>query len=239
VALPVFNESKYVDDILRAVRTCSEKILVVDDGSTDGTTEILAKHTDIQIVAHKTNRGYGQSLIEAFRFADGHNFDWMVTIDCDHQHEPSYIPGFCAEIEKDNADIISGTRYLRMIRAGSAPPPPERVAINRRITSILNNNLGIRLTDAFCGFKAYRISAVIRLALTEAGYGLPLQLWIRASRAGLRIREIPVPLIYHDPTRNFGGVLEDPQKRFAYYMEIIEKELGYNVGRKLAQNFHS
>lgn len=229
VAIPVFNERKYVDDVLGAVHQYAKNVLVIDDGSTDGTSELLKKHDFIKIVSHKTNTGYGQSLIDAFNFACQHNFEWLITIDCDHQHEPSYIPRFYSEIEKNDADIISGSRYLRRVNSGTVPPPADRVAINRKITYILNQNPGIRLTDSFCGFKAYRTRAVSKLKLTERGYGLPLQLWIQAGRAGLRIREIPVPLIYHDPERNFGGIFEDPKFRFEYYMKIIQRELGQNV----------
>lgn len=239
IAIPVFNELKYVDDVLRAVHKYSDNILVVDDGSTDGTYDALKEHAYVQTISHDTNTGYGQSLINAFNFAYHHKFDWVLTIDCDHQHEPSYIPCFHSEIEKDDTDIVSGSRYLRRINLGSAPPPAERVAINKKITNILNQNLGLRLTDSFCGFKAYRTRAIFKLKLTERGYGFPLQLWIQASRAGLRIREIPVPLIYHDPKRNFCGVLEDPQKRMSYYIEIIEKELGYNVGRNVTKSLYS
>jgi len=237
VALPVFNEFKYVDDVLCEVHKYSDNILVVDDGSTDKTSDVLKRHTYLQVITHDANKGYGQSLIDAFNFACQHNFNWLITIDCDYQHEPSYIPHFYRAIEKNDADIISGSRYLRRVNPGLALPPAERVEINRKITNILNRNLGLRLTDSFCGFKAYRTSAVLKLKLSERGYGLPLQLWIQAGRAGLKIREIPVPLIYHDARRNFCGILEDPQKRFDYYIEIIEKELGYNAGQNITKSF--
>jgi dolichol-phosphate mannosyltransferase len=175
--------------------------------------------------------------MDAFGFACRHNFDWVITIDCDHQHEPSCIPRFYSEIEKDDADIISGSRYLDAARPLTAPP--ERIAINKKVTRMLNESLGLSLTDSFCGFKAYRASSVTRLTLTETGYRFPLQLWIRAARAGLKIREIPVPLIYHDPDRNFAGVLEDPQYRFNYYMEIIEKELVRDVGQNATRPYHT
>ena len=239
IALPVFNELEYIDDVLRAVCEYANNILVVDDGSTDGSSELLNRHEYLHLISHKRNFGYGQCLIEAFDFANNHDFKWIITIDCDYQHEPSYIPHFYCEIEKDNADIISGSRYLRKMDSGFLPPPAERIAINRKITLFLNENLELNLTDAFCGFKAYRTSAISKLELTEKGYRMPLQLWIRACRAGLRIHEIPVPLVYHDPNRKFCGPLENPENRMNYYLEIIGRELGYNVSRNIEDNFYS
>lgn len=235
IAIPVFNEYEYVDDILDAVGRYADNILVIDDGSTDGTSDLLKKHDFIKTISHQRNRGYGQSLINAFNFAHWHNLDWLITMDCDHQHEPSYIPRFYTEIEKDDVDIISGSRYLHPIYSGSIRPPKDRIIINEKVTRILNKNLKTRLTDSFCGFKAYRVKSIIGLKLTEKGYGLPLQLWIRASKAALKIREIPVPLVYHDPKRNFGGALELPRVRYDYYMKIIRRELGDDAYKNAAK----
>ncbi len=103
-------------------------------------------------------------------------------MDCDHQHQPSCIPLFYNEIEKDDADIISGSRYLDPENNGTAKPPPERVIINKKITILLNQMLNLKLTDSFCGFKAYRVESLKKLKLTENGYGLPLQLWIQVRQ---------------------------------------------------------
>jgi len=235
VAVPVFNELEYLDPLLRAVRKYADNILVVDDGSTDGTSRAMKKHKYLYTINHPHNKGYGRSLIDAINFAHKSRFPWLITLDCDYQHEPSYIPAFYCELQKDDADIISGSRYLRPLNRGSVTPPKDRVAINKKITRLLNRSLGLELTDSFCGFKACRTESVFRLGLTEEGYGFPLQLWIRAARASLKIREIPVPLIYYDPQRNFAGCLKDPKKRFNYYMKIIQKELKMDVGKKLAK----
>jgi dolichol-phosphate mannosyltransferase len=185
------------------------------------------------------NMGYGQSLIDAFGFAHRSKFDWVITMDCDHQHEPSCIPRFHSEIEKDDADIVSGSRYLGTTNSGPLEPPADRVAINRKIMGMLNKVLAFRLTDAFCGFKAYRVRAVSRLGLTETGYGFPLQLWIRANEARLAVREIPVPLIYRDQKRTFSGNLNDPQIRIRYYVETIERELGHDAVKDIAEYVYS
>ena len=228
VAVPVFNEAGFIDDMLRQVLRYAENVLVIDDGSTDGTSAMLKRHPAIKVRSHSPQQGYGRSLIDAFAFAVANGFDWLITIDADHQHEPSYIPRFYEEIRKDNADIISGSRYLVEARASAILPPAERAAINKEITQILNSGLNLHLTDAFCGFKAYRVKAIAQLHLTEDGYGLPLQLWVRAAAAGLKIREIPVPMIYHDPHRNFAGRFEDPVFRLNYYLATLEREVEQN-----------
>jgi glycosyltransferase involved in cell wall biosynthesis len=236
VAIPVYNEHKYVQDILVAVSNYAENILVVDDGSNDGAEKLLAECDYVNIITHQANEGYGKSLIDAFDFAQVNGFEWVITMDCDYQHQPACIPRFSAEIEKDDVDIISGSRYLQPRNQGTTKPPYERVAINRQITRILNEKLGLKLTDSFCGFKAYRTESLSNLDLTEKGYGLPLQLWIQAVRANLKIREIPVPLIYHDPKRRFSGLLEVPEYRMRYYMGVIQREFAKNGCKITARN---
>jgi dolichol-phosphate mannosyltransferase len=120
-----------------------------------------------------------------------------------------------------DADIVSGSRYLRDFRQDT-PAPQDRRAINRIITEELNERFGLALTDAFCGFKAYRREALCRLQITETGWGMPLQLWVQAAALQLRIKEIAVPRVYLDPNRAFGGVLDDTDKRLAYYRHVID-----------------
>lgn len=224
IAIPVFNERKYVDRVLGKVLGFHPEVLVVDDGSTDGTAQLLARRADIRLIQHQGNRGYGQSLIDAFSYADEQGFDWVITMDCDEQHEPERIPDFLTAIRAGQWDLISGSRYLRPSRQDDLPPGDRRT-INATITSMLNETFAIKLTDSFCGFKAHRVAAMRLLRLTEAGYAFPLQLWPQAIRAGLAITEIPVPLIYNDPSRSFGGVLDDAPSRLAHYLDVFHAEL--------------
>ena len=83
----------------------------------------------------------------------------------------------------------------------------------------------LQLTDAFCGFKCYRVASLKKLQISEAGYAMPLELWVQAAAAGLRIIELPVPLIYLDEKRSFGGVLDDAQTRLDYYHLTIERAI--------------
>ncbi|MFM2001932.1 MAG: hypothetical protein RI963_1358 [Planctomycetota bacterium] len=218
-ALPVFNEVGYVNAILDEVKRYADDVLVVDDGSSDGTSELLDAREDIRVVRHATNRGYGAALQSAFAYTLEQGFTGVVTLDCDGQHQPCRIPRFIKSAR--SADLVSGSRYLKKY-PGDAEPPAERMFINRRITAELNRRLGLKLTDAFCGFKAYRREAIESFRITDDGYAMPLQLWVQAVSAGLRIIEIPVPLIYLDLSRSFGGSLDHAETRLAYYNTVLD-----------------
>lgn len=219
-ALPVFNEVDSVDAILDQVIQYADHVLVVDDGSTDGTSERLARRRDIRLISHQQNLGYGAALRSAFKFTLQGGFEGVVTLDCDGQHQPQRIPRFIKAAEQ--ADIVSGSRYLKHY-PGDDQPPADRLFINRTLTDELNRQLGLQLTDAFCGFKAYARRAIEKLEITETGYAMPLELWVQAAYRGLSILEIPVPLIYLDLTRSFGGALDDNQVRLAHYREVLER----------------
>ena len=235
VAIPVFNERKHVQSVLDKVHRYCNDILCIDDGSTDGTGELLEQmkgqeaQTSLHLIRHKTNLGYGQSIIDAFNYADANGYDWVITMDCDEQHEPERIPDFVRQIKTDRWDIISGSRYLES-GTDDDLPPGDRQAINAEMTVTINELFGWSLTDTFCGFKAHRVSAMKQLKLDEPGYAFPMQLWPRAHKVGLRITETPVRLIYNDPNRYFGGRLDDAAFRLAHYKQVLQAEL-----RRLAE----
>ena len=225
LAMPVFNEERYVVAVLDEVRRYASDILVIDDGSTDATLGLLAEQPDIATVTHPENRGYGQSLIDAFAHAVEREYDWLITMDCDLQHEPCRIPAFVEAARADSADIVSGSRYL-VSGPDNDMPPADRRRINHIMTELINDLLVLGITDAFCGFKAYRVESLSRLSPTIPGYSMPLQLWVQAARAGLRVLEIPVKLIYNDPTRHFGGMLDDDRARLLHYIEVLVGAMG-------------
>jgi dolichol-phosphate mannosyltransferase len=225
IGVPVHNEESHIQRVLADVRRYCRDIFVVDDGSTDATGRVLAGIAGITVHTHRTNEGYGQSIIDIFNHAAAEGYEWVITLDADEQHEPRSIEDFLRVASENGVDIVSGSRYMEhSLREGTAPN--DRRWINCQITQMLRDLTGYELTDSFCGFKCYRVSGLRQLSLTEKGYAMPLQLWIQAARAGLRVREIPVKLIYRDQERSFGGGLDDAERRLRYYLETLSREIG-------------
>jgi len=217
-AIPVHNEEKHLAEVLGEVARYAKEILVVDDGSTDRTPELLGQFPGIEVIRHPRNLGYGAGLKTAFRHAIDAGYDGLVTLDCDGQHEPALIPELASRLA--DADIVSGSRYLRVFDPKQSPPEDRR-RINALVTGWLNECLGLNLTDAFCGFKAYRRSALEAFDITDNGYAMPLQVWVQAVQHGLSVVEVPVPLIYLDEERAFGGALDDSSYRLNHYRQVL------------------
>jgi len=234
-ALPVYNEATHVNPVLDEVGRYANDVLVVDDGATDGTSELLDARNDVRVLRHERNRGYGAALKTAFDFAIANGYDVLVTIDCDGQHEPQRIGQLIAACR--DTDLVSGSRYLRN-KEQAQRAPAERRQINTQITRELNERLGLSLTDAFCGFKAYRVPALAKLTITEPGYGMPIEAWVQAVHHGLRIVELPVPLIYLEEERSFGGSLDDGRKRLDYYHRVLDTAIAAVQNSQAAQDTH-
>lgn len=227
-ALPVYNESKHIPLVLREVQKYAQDVLVVDDGSSDETPQLLQQTAGIITIRHPQNLGYGGALVTAFNYAIKHNYDAVVTIDCDGQHQPQLIPHLVSALNSSRGeefDLVSGSRYMASSTKGEIPPPIDRRRINFEITAMVNRELCLNLTDTFCGFKSYRTSALEKLSITEFGYAMPLQFWVQAVACGLSILEFPVPLIYLDEKRSFGGNLDQAEIRKAHYKEVFFAEV--------------
>ncbi|USN98730.1 MAG: glycosyltransferase family 2 protein [Phycisphaeraceae bacterium] len=228
VAIPVYNEQETLRSVVEHVRRYADHVLLVDDGSTDDTPleiETVRRRLGLDVIRHEGNLGYGRSLRDAFARAADRGFDWVVTMDCDEQHEPDALPEFFERIARDDADIISGSRYLDHSVESDGTAPASRREINRLVTDELNERLGLRLTDGFCGFKAHRVETLRRLNLTEDGYAFPMQLWVQLRAIRARIIELPVRLIYNDPNRTFGGDLDDATNRLRHYRTTMHEEI--------------
>ena len=225
VLVPVFNEEQTVKNVLRQIRECSSAdILVINDCSTDDSLTQIKEGNATYIINHGRNMGPGGALISGFRFAVENNYDVLITLDADGQHLPEYIPKFLEAIR--DVDMVVGSRYLPDSEKKSKPPRDRELA-NEAVTKLARKYIGYNITDIASGYRAYRVPSLRKLCLTETGYGWPFQLWIQASKAHFRVKEIPISLLYLDYKRDshgeFGSVKEILAKAEKLMKEATKK----------------
>lgn len=171
-----------------------QKVIVCDDGSTDATYK-MAIEAGAEVIRHKRNRGYGAALQSLFEKALSLPAGVYVTVDADGQHESACIPALAEPILKNEADMVIGSRFLA--DNGSFVPAHRRIAI-RVITSLCDAATGGEFTDLQSGFRAYNNRALTISRPSRPGMGASTEIILRATRSGLRIREVPVQIYYHE-----------------------------------------
>ncbi len=225
VVCPVFNERyTLVPFIDRLGRSSNADILFVDDGSKDGSTEILERSSmhlgdRVHVLCHPFRRGYGAALISGFKRALQEGFGRVITLDADLQHRPEDIVRF--ERILDHFEVALGTRYSD--NSHISVVPRSRYLINRYISGMFERDFAVRFSDPFCGFRGYRASFLSNIELREQSYGVCLEMLMEIVQAGIDFCEIPVDLIYLDESRKFLDGLADPLKRLDYYRGVIKR----------------
>jgi len=190
-AIPAFQPAASVADVVRRTHAVIEEVLVVDDGSTDGTGD-AARGAGADVVAHPANRGKGAALVTAFRTLFGRGCDAVVTVDADGQHLPEEIPRLL-EAARGGADLVLGTRdhlFAEMVAA-------RRVA-NRLSSWAISWAAGQRLSDVQTGFRLYTRRVVEATGFPETRFDAESAVVVRASRRGFRIVTVPVRLGFAD-----------------------------------------
>ena len=201
VVIPTYNESENIDRVLRRVRGAlpDATVLVVDDGSPDGTGDIAEKVGteigNIELLRRTEKSGLGSAYRAGFRWGLDHGFDVCVEMDADLSHDPDALPDLVAPLGK-GFELVIGSRY---VPGGSIP----NWAWHRRLLSRGGNVyastlLGLGVTDSTSGFRAYSASVLNRIALDNIraeGYGFQIEMTYQAKRAGAPIVEVPIRFV--------------------------------------------
>lgn len=228
IVIPVYNEAHTLKQVALNTKKVSSSfadILFINDFSTDGSMDIIDElkkdYPDIQCINRVKNKGYGAAMIDGFNFAINYDYKYVITMDCDEQHDPEDLHLFCNE--SPEIDVVSGSRYMPESKSVGINAPEDRVAINNRITNKLNQAYNFKLTDSFCGFKRYSTEKLKGHNFEEMGYAFPMEFWAFAAKNDFTIKEIPVNRIYVTDDRSFGNDLDNCGRRYRYYLKVWKK----------------
>jgi glycosyltransferase involved in cell wall biosynthesis len=193
VVIPCFNEAATIEKLLAAVRASphpDKEIIVVDDGSTDGTREKISgplRPLIDQLVLHETNQGKGAALRTGVRAATG---DVVIIQDADLEYDPNEYPILLAPIAEDRADVVFGSRFM-----GAAP---HRVLYfwhrlgNGFLTLLSNMFTNLNLTDMETCYKAFRRSVIQSIEIEENRFGFEPEITAKVAKLGVRIYEVGI-----------------------------------------------
>lgn len=196
VMIPTYNERDNLPRIVPLVLQHEVQVLVIDDGSPDGTgalaDELARQFPGRMSVLHRSGkRGFGRSYVDGFRRALEMSFDVVVQMDADLSHDPAYLPAMFEAIGQ--AELVLGSRYVQGISVVNWP-------LNRLILSTMGNRYvraitGLATKDCTSGFRAWRRSAIQRLPLDRIasdGYSFQVEMLYEAVRAGCSVVEVPI-----------------------------------------------
>jgi glycosyltransferase involved in cell wall biosynthesis len=188
--IPCFNEAGSIASVIEGVRRHLPNVIVVDDGSSDGTRgEAVA--AGAEVIGHSVNCGKGAALRAGWKQARRLSFSWALCLDGDGQHGAEHIPDFFACAEQTSARLVIGNRMGQ-----GAFMPPLRRWTNRWMSRCLSDLTGVALPDSQCGFRLAHLGTVLRLPIAASGFVIESETLVAFLAAGERVEFVPIKVIY-------------------------------------------
>jgi glycosyltransferase involved in cell wall biosynthesis len=185
--IPAYNAAVTLRAVLEECLVYGLPLVVVDDGSTDGTALTL-DGLPVTLLTHSANMGKGAALKTGFDWAIQQQYDGVVTLDADGQHDPTAIPRLLAEVDKKGYDCLLASRHSQFEEMAGL-----RKVWNRFGVWCIRKRTGFEITDSQSGFRYYRITLLRQLQLKKNGYDLEMELLVKGWKAGFKIGSLPVP----------------------------------------------
>jgi glycosyltransferase involved in cell wall biosynthesis len=194
--IPCYNEAPFIGTLIAGIRAHLPQVIVVDDGSTDGTT-LEAIAAGAEVIRLGPNGGKGTALRAGWQHAYQRGFSWALSMDGDGQHAPEDIPKFFARAENNATALVVGDRM-----ANAAAMPWLRRQVNRWMSRRLSALAGVRLIDSQCGFRLAHLETLLQLPLTARRFEIESETLVSFLGAGLRVEFVPIRVIYQSGRSN-------------------------------------
>ena len=187
--VPFFNEKDTLHILLNDTLNYVHTILAVNDGSTDDLYNSARNRQNVKIIDLDKNFGKGKALSIGFEEAVKLNFDNVVTLDADLQHDPKFIPVLLQAL--NDYDIVIGNRLKNL-----TDMPLQRRISNKLTSYFLSKKTGQEILDSQCGFRAYRLEVLRKVKTNYTGYEAESEILIKAAKSGFKIGFVDIPTIY-------------------------------------------
>jgi len=192
VIVPTYNNHKTLKKVLDSILDFTQNIIIVNDGSTDETTEILKQYSQFTQIHHPKNIGKGRALRNGFRKAIEMNFEYAITIDSDGQHFASDIPNFIAEIQKEPNSLLIGSRNMTQENV------PKKSSFGNKFSNFwFWFETTIKLEDTQSGFRLYPLQLIPKQFYTNK-FEFEIEVIVRSAWKGIVVKNIPIQILY-DP----------------------------------------
>ncbi|MDP8259701.1 MAG: glycosyltransferase family 2 protein [Candidatus Gygaella obscura] len=191
VIIPTLNEEKAIGGLIREIKKIALDVLVVDDGSHDKTSQI-AKSEGAHVISNNINLGKGIALRQGFKYATHNNYDAVITMDGDGQHNPKDIQMLIDTGFNDNeTGIVVGNRMFEVRNM-----PILRILTNRIMSNLISFVCRQNIPDSQCGFRLIKCSFIRKIDLSSKKYEIESEILIKSSRLKYKIKSIPIQTIY-------------------------------------------
>ncbi|WP_166921468.1 DUF2062 domain-containing protein [Flavobacterium poyangense] len=192
VLVPTYNNHKTLRKVLDSVLDFTPNIIIINDGSTDTTAEILKDYSQLTQIHHAKNSGKGMALRNGFKKAIEMNFEYAITIDSDGQHFATDIPNFLAEIEKAPNSLLIGSRNMTQENV------PKKSSFGNKFSNFwFWFETGIKLDDTQSGFRLYPLQLIPKKYYTNK-FEFEIEVIVRSAWKGIAVKNIPIQILY-DP----------------------------------------
>jgi glycosyltransferase involved in cell wall biosynthesis len=217
ICIPSYNEEENIGSLVKTVSGAGYPVLVIDDGSQDRTAE-CARENGARVLMSEVNRGKGAALKRGIIHAAEHDYDAVLLMDGDGQHDPAEIPDLVSAFRESGADVLIGTRMGNTVNM-----PFVRRVTNIVTSYVVSRFAGVRVTDCQSGFRIIKTAVFRAFELRTDRFETEAEMIIRAGRAGFSIRETPVSTIYRSGRNSSIRPAADTVRFFRMLLGCLKK----------------